>query len=337
MRQFHALAGAALLTAGLAFAQFGNGTFQPYDGIVPSNGCPSGPSYFPWDYPYMQYNAHLNDAQHTPIRFAPYFIDPPQTWNGSGGHSHETQYTQRPGPVLLDATSGFTDASGNSAVFEVQLDGFSGWNTFSAHLVGGLAYTCVNNFLRYTTANPQRISRPLIPYPDNGFINQPQVLDYDNRHTGPAGPVYSRYMGEDYVTSLVSASTDYRSATLAGGAVDRARVTRCSLPYGGISDNDGGGLTPSPAFGGNWTARPFEQHLDGRECDLVNPSYGLPSSPNGALLLIALHGHTCNEGRYTPEGSYLPGGQPTDYWLGQDKIHVSCAPVGTTTKPPAHR
>ncbi len=317
------------------------------DGANPNNNYPWGPSYVPWDQPRMQYCIR-ELASGKPIPYAPYNLSA-YTVRTSGFHTHETEFTARPGPHFIDPTFGWTNADGCSQVFQVDLDRIAGWVGFCAESVGGKAKYCVNNFLWNGRANApgSHFIAKFQPYPINTLVNKPGNLHNDDRHLSGG---FSRYLGANYIPAFVDLSNRYRSATVGyalsdngGQLADRADISRCSLPYGGLSDNDGPNFAPNPAFGGNWVTRPDEEHVEGEACDIVNPSYQNSQYPQlGILLLQAAHQSTCIEGAYSPSGIHLndpdSGTNQVDYWLAQDKIHIVCGPrIPAITPPPGRR
>ncbi len=319
---------------------FGQQLHQPFgpdgpsDGIRPNNNYPWGPSYVPWDQIKMQYCLHDKNTG-KPISNAPYNLSA-STTRTSGYHTHETEFTARPGPVFLDPTFGVTGADGCGQVFQVQLDGFSGWNTFCAETISHAGDTCINNFL--WNGRPATPGSPLIvtfqPYPTNTLVNKPESFHIDDRHKSGG---FSRYLARQYNDTFYSLSLNYRSYAIAYGITDTAEISRCSLPYGGVADNDGPAFSPNPAFGGNWATRITENHAEGNACDVVNPGYQAPSGYQqlGVFMIAAAHDALCLEGKYSPDGQSLE--DPVAYWLTKDKVHFVCAPTIPGIRPPFGR
>jgi hypothetical protein len=171
------------------------------------------------------------------------------------------------------------------------------------------------------------------------MVNASESNHIDDRHKSGG---FSRYLGRSYIVPFQTLSSNYRTYSNLDGQIDRADISRCSLPYGGISDNDGPAFAPNPATGGNWAARVMETHEGGDACDIGNPVFGLPvSSILGFDLIKAAHDGGCVVGADTPDGLNIEnaGLNPTreGWWLQRDKIHFKCDPHIAAILPPRGR
>lgn len=330
----------AFLLLLMAFGCFSQQLHQPFgadgpsDGVVPNNGYAWGPSYVPWDQAKMVYCLHDKNTG-KPIANTAYNLSV-YTTRTSGYHTHETEFTARPGPVFLDPTFGVTGVDGCGQMFQVQFDGFAGWVTFCASTVSGAGNTCINNFLwnGRQSAPGSNLIVTFQPYPTNTLVNKPESFHIDSRHKSGG---FSRYMGRQYIPTYNQMSLNYRSYAIAYGITDTAEMTRCSLPYGGGSDNDGPDFAPNPAYGGNFSTRITEFHAEGDACDFGNPGYpaGSQYQQLGVFLVAAGHDATCTVGKYSPEGELQS--DPIAFWLAKDKMHFTCAPTIAGIKPPGGR
>ncbi len=249
----------------------------------------------------------------------------------SGWHSHDSGSLRRPQMIPLSPLTGTTGYNGCTPPVTWQFPGFAGWYTFEAVPTNTAFHTKgINNYAKYYTESNGAFSN-LVPYPDNQQINVPQSyhIDYDHGSGG-----FSRYVTLPVATRLTSASVAYNlnAADLKvqpiGG--NRLDITRCSIPDGGIADNDKGGLSPSdngnPYLPAEWQTRISEEHGVGTECDVVNPS--TIDNDHYVLAMQVLQLNACIVGVYDPDGNRLT--TPLTYWINQSVVHVTCsrAPLG---------
>jgi hypothetical protein len=262
---------------------------------------------------YQTHNGVITFLPFVPVTFTTYTTDK------SGFHTHEgIGSLPRPQAVFLGPTSTATSATGCITIM-VQLPGIAGWYTFTG-TSPGLNTKGINFYAKYyTLRHATNTNANLEPYPDNSAINVPQSLRVDARHFSGG---FSRFIDENTFENFIGMSTTYRVLTSSRlGVIDRMDISRCSLPDGGIADNDLPQFAPGVTVGFEWQARAFEEHARGTECDVLNPQ--TTSMANSVLAIAAMQANACTVGRFSPTGDSLA--DPTNYWLGQDKFHVTCA------------
>jgi hypothetical protein len=229
----------------------------------------------------------------------------------------------------LGPATGNVAANGCITIF-VQLPAVAGWYTFTGS-TPGIGTKGENIYAKYYTTRhfgPKHANANLEAYPDNPAVNTPQGIQVDTRHLSGG---FSRYIDENTYNNFVGMSVWYAAATINDGIQDKLDIRRCSLPDGGIADNDRPQFAPGVTVGFEWKARIFEEHARGTECDVMNPSTA--SITNAVLAIQAMQMNSCVVGRYDPDGNYQA--DPINYWLGQDKFHVTCA-LGRALKGTPH-
>lgn len=255
----------------------------------------------------------------------------------SGWHGHEVfpiTSAPRPQPVWLGVTSGITGDNGCFAV-TFELPGIAGWYTFEAVIAGQTVGT--NVYVWYGSPNPfSRLAAAdhLIPYPDNPVNNVSQSLHHDPLHgpqTIPAPPAtrleYTRFVQRGIDSQLSAASIGYRQSSGTAGVIDRADIVRCSLPDGGLSDNQSYDLGAAMT----WSTQVFEEHAKGNECDVINPKATLDLT-HAVLLMQAMIQQSCGVGAFAPDGvAALP--DRVGFWLDQSYLHMVCANTRLLSSP----
>lgn len=131
------------------------------------------------------------------------------------------------------------------------------------------------------------------------------------------------------VESRFANVASFFNAISGGGKV---AYVRCSLPEGGVADNDPGSLLN--IIPGSWDTRRWEEHEYMTACDAINPSSYYAPDPEYVSFhrfVVAVNNQQCSLGALVP-GTSLSGADAA-FWQGQQMVHVICArparaPVG---------
>lgn len=251
----------------------------------------------------------------------------------SGWHGHGAGTTDRPLPWNMFPAIGLTGADG-CVHMPVKFPGHAGWYTLMFQSPG-LLPRGVNNYTQYYDIDRQTGNEMLLtPYYYVEDVNKPYSFHTDTRHsdTGEGGST-ARWVRAYLRDRIRSASVDYklRSSSQANHP-DLLDITRCSLPHGGIADNEYPNAAPSPGSIFNWVTRAGEEHATGAECDIVNP--GPVSMANAVLAIQSVQQSYGQLGTHDPDGNKLT--DIYNYWLGKDIWHVTWSSAIVRPGPVVH-
>jgi len=170
--------------------------------------------------------------------------------------------------------------------------------------------------------NSVDVRRDLEPLEFNADTMKPFSLHTDPQHTNltrwvtyNSKPVF-QLIADSYVSLQAS-------LPVVPFVRDKLDFQRCSLPAGGISDNDFNATTGQQY---NWTTRVMEHHDRGIECDIANPSTYVSDpawvSQFQGLILPAVVANGCRFGAFAADGPALSS--IISYWNQQPYYHVVC-------------
>ena len=275
---------------------------------------PQGYNFLPADMVVETYCTYILDASgiaHN-IPFVPYLMEI-KTYPTSGWHGHGVGSTTRPLPYNLVPLVGSTGPTGCVNI-PLKFPGQAGWYTLTV-VSPNLPMKGVNFYTKfYEQDRMTHAPLLLVPYNYVEDANQPFDLHPDPRH------ISWRYVRQYIKPRILSASYAYRLTTGSNTPeVDLLDITRCSLPDGGIADNEYPGTAPSPAVAFEWVTRTAEEHATGAECDITNPQGH--SITHAVLALQTIQQSLGVVGAYDPDGHRLT--DAINFWLGKDVWHVT--------------
>lgn len=282
----------------------------------PQNPWPNDPQgfhYYPDDLIEFQYCAFLTSKNVVMPEPGVPFVLTSRVLPASGWHAHEVQLLgppPRPQGNWLDGSTKITGPDG-CAKSRFQFPGLAGWYTLEATPTNLIYKTKgINFYAKYYTGAGDNLAF----YPDDSTVNVPAGFHIDDGHSD-----FSRNVTQTVANRIHNTSVNYLvRLNNAGLSLDRVDVFRCSIPDGGIADNEVYGVYP-------WTTRLWEEHSQGTECDLVNPAFqrsGQDATDHFNALFQAMNANGCVPGNNIPGSPNTVSG--LDFWRGKNLMHVVC-------------
>jgi hypothetical protein len=301
---------------------------QPPNNGFPSATNPDGTHFHPYDTPVFKSCITVWTQNSNGVVTIIHPANVTVHWTQSVqvlGFPHNHNNPPRPTPLLYPFNPSNTGSDGCATV-TFEGEGYSGWYTLEAQPDDyfdpstssyypipkkGLNFFMMDSTV---TGSTETLYEPLLP---TAYLQVP-TAPYDPAHFDQG-----RYVDINTEVALDSAASLYNKEALREfGVSDYMVVTRCSLPYGGAADN-----YPYNGYAA-WSQPNWEEHTNGRQCDVKNPAKnGMPVRMYSLLVeVMSRNSSKCFIGKYAPGSSLTPLSDPFDYWSTQSMIHFSCGP-----------